>query len=338
MKVLVTGSDSYIGRHLVANLSITKIEPTGHGINYKTVFTDDVIGMTRSLTVQSHGAGEIIQHDLQAPLPDRIIDQLQDVTHIYHTAAEVSGARSIDNPVLTVSNNVMSTFHMLEAARKLKLEKFIFVSTGEVVGHIAEGEADENAPLRPSNPYSASKGAGEELCRAYHKCFSLPVVIARSMNVFGPGQKPPRFIPTACQTMMKNQPVTCHVDKKVRTGVTLYAEGTMIPWCSIGSRNWMPIKDCTSALISLLLHSTVGETYHLVGPELNNFEIVAELAAGLGISPKYSFAEPPPSHDMRYALRDTKLHLNLTEEYVREALRTTADSYRRAYESHTPSV
>jgi dTDP-glucose 4,6-dehydratase len=307
-KILVTGANGFIGRRLVQRLLCD------HGVSVLELVRSP--GATQSL---SNIAKTDVNHDLRAPVPDRIIERLQDVTHVVHAAAVVSGVTSLADPVTTVTTNVVGTYHMLEAVRKIRtLKKFLFISTGEVVGHISDGEADESAPLRPSNPYSASKAAGEELCRAYKKCFGVPAVTVRLMNVFGYEQDAPRFLPLACNRIMSGLPALCHVDGLGRPG----------------SRNWMPVGECSKLVSGLLLdEKAVDDVYHIVGPELDNAEVVHALASGLeAVAYEVKAIRAPASHDLRYALRDTKSageYSFMDKEYVRLSLGSEARYYRK---------
>lgn len=253
-------------------------------------------------------------HDIRSEFPESIVHQVQDADCIVHLAADVSGIKSLSDPGLSVSTNVIGTFNVLEMARKLKkLGSFIYVSTGEAVGAASFPEIlGEDAPLRPSNPYAASKATAEALSYAYRVSFEVPTIVVRPMNLFGPWQAVTRFVPMVMKNLLSNQPIKCHVDKNGRAG----------------SRNWLHAKRFSSVLIHLVEHGHPGEIYHTVGPERSNEEVIETLSRAVGRSPRVEKIVPGASHDFRYALKDTKTGLQLLlNEGLDEDLAATARWY-----------
>lgn len=300
VKLLVTGATSFIGSHFV---------------DYVLANTHwEILSLERlpDPFLPSRSRVKQLFHDLRAEAPQRIVEELKSADYLVHFAADVSGLKSLANPVLSVTTNVVGTFNVLELARKLSLKKFVFISTGEAVGAAVYPDVlAENTPLRPSNPYAASKAAAEALVSAYRVSFGVPSIIVRSMNVFGPGQQVARFIPTVIKNLLQEKKVVCHVDKSGRSG----------------SRNWLHVDHFSATLKHVLDFGEVGETYHLVGPEKTNAQVIRLLAAALGKHPQIENIIPGPSHDLRYALKDTKLGLNF--EDLEESLCQTAFWYQR---------
>ena len=94
---------------------------------------------------------------------------------VVHFAAESHVDRSIYEPAPMIETNITGTFVLLQIARKLNIEKFVHVSTDEVYGDLAPGAfADENSPLQPSSPYSASKASSDLIVRSYVRTFGFP--------------------------------------------------------------------------------------------------------------------------------------------------------------------
>lgn len=253
----------------------------------------DTFSIERLSARNSRLANHTLYHDLRSEVPEVIVKQLRNAKYLVHFAGDVSGIKSIANPVRTVETNVLSAFHTLELARNMPaLEKFIYISTGEAVGAAQNTETlAEDAPLHPSNPYAASKAAGEALVNAYRVSFGVPGVIVRLMNVFGPGQADDRFVPMVLKSLIEGREVVCHVDSRGRPG----------------SRNWMHCDIVASALLKLVKTSTVGEIYHLVGPQRTNLDIINSLGKALSITPSIREVVPGASHDHRYALKNTKI-------------------------------
>lgn len=289
-KIAVTGATGFIGSNFVTEVlsktdwEVVSIERLGHA---------------------KRDGVKTLHHDLLSEFPEPLIKQLQGTNYIVHFAGDVSGLASLSHPELTVTTNVVGTFNVLELARKIgALEKFIFISTGEVVGQTPNSEVRaEDAALHPSNPYSASKAAGEALVNAYRVSFGVPASIVRIMNVFGPAQSTARFVPMVLKQMFENTTVKCHVDSFGKPG----------------SRNWLHVDHVSRVLLQIIKQYRT-DTYHVVGPHRNNLEIIEVLAKALNLTPAIDKVLPGPSHDHRYALVDTKLGTNFEDVLERDLI------------------
>ena len=195
-KVLITGGCGFIGHHLVQHL-------------YKTTNWDIIIidklsyasrGFDRLRDISLYGDArvKVFTVDIKSDLDKGMLREIgYDVDYIVHMAAETHVDNSIENPRQCISNNVESTITMLEYARSLtSLKKFIYFSTDEVFGPALNdtlySEWDRHCP---TNPYSASKSAGEQIALSYLNTFKVPVIICNVMNVFGERQHIEKFIP-----------------------------------------------------------------------------------------------------------------------------------------------
>jgi len=107
---------------------------------------------------------------------------------IVHLAANTGVAPSVEDPRKDCATNVVGTFNMLEAARKEKVKRFVFASSGAPIGECEPPIHEELAP-HPVSPYGASKLAGEGYCSAYHRSFGVGTVALRFGNVYGPRSK-----------------------------------------------------------------------------------------------------------------------------------------------------
>lgn len=278
-KIIVTGRTSFIGRQFVNDVLKN---------------TDWLVYSLERLPFRPAGSERIKQffHDLRAEIPRHIVEAVKDADVIVHFAADVSGIKSLEDPRLSVETNVKGTFNVLEFARRINIGKFIQISTGEVVGSAPfPFFLDEKSPLRPSNPYAASKAAAEALVNSYRVSFGVPSVIIRSMNVFGVGQSTDRFVPGVINKLRRGERIKCHVGK----------DGTR------GSRCWLYVNRFSKILLGLISASQVGETYHVVGPERNNEQVIDILAKALDFDYEIDYVEAGPSHDLRYALKNSKL-------------------------------
>lgn len=164
---------------------------------------------------------------------------------IFHLAASTHVDRSFVYPEEFIRANVTGNFWLLEAIRHLKKKKplMIYMGTDEVFGDVPEGFCREDELRAPRNPYSASKACAEMYCIAYHASFNLPIVIVRSMNMFGPYQHPEKLI---------GKIVTrCITDSHF----TLYEGGSV--------RGWIFVKDTCDALDTVAKKGKLGEIYHI---------------------------------------------------------------------------
>ncbi len=135
--------------------------------------------------------------------------ELGDVHFIIHMAADTHVDNSIETPIPFIHNNVMSTVYLLEYARTLHtLEKFFYFSTDEVYGASINDHAfTENDRHKPTNPYSASKSAAEQICIAYENTFSVPIIIVNVMNAFGERQHVEKFIPKCIKSILNDETI-----------------------------------------------------------------------------------------------------------------------------------
>lgn len=126
--------------------------------------------------------------------PSEVMDCLQrhNIDTIFHFAAQSHVDLSFGNSYAFTHTNVYGTHVLLESAKKVRIKKFIHISTDEVYGEVRDDADDllETSILAPTNPYAASKAAAEMLVHSYQKSFKLPVIIVRSNNVYGPHQYP----------------------------------------------------------------------------------------------------------------------------------------------------
>jgi len=228
---------------------------------------------------------------------------------VINFAAESHVDRSITEPEIFLTTNIIGTQTLLDAAKRAwKVEpdnkysreyipgvKYLQVSTDEVYGALGEtGMFTETTPLSPNSPYSASKASADMIVRAYHETFGLPVNITRCSNNYGPYQFPEKLIPL----MINN----CQSDK----ALPVYGDGMQI-------RDWLYVEDHCSAIATVLEKGIDGEIYNIGGNnEKANIEIVKLLISNLGKSDSLiTYVQDRPGHDRRYAIDNTKITTEL---------------------------
>jgi dTDP-glucose 4,6-dehydratase len=210
---------------------------------------------------------------------------------IVHFAAESHVDRSILSPEPVIQTNLRGTFTLLEGARKHRLGRFVHVSTDEVYGSLQSPlEADENYPLNPSSPYSASKAGSDLLARSYFVTYKMPVVITRASNNYGPYQFPEKLIPLMISNALEGR------------RLPVYGDGQQV-------RDWLYVDDHCRGILSVLRGGRDGEIYNIGGNRsLPNMDVVRQVLALTGKPESLiQYVTDRPGHDRRYALSSEKL-------------------------------
>jgi dTDP-glucose 4,6-dehydratase len=239
---------------------------------------------------------------------------IKEVDAVINMAAETHVDRSIPNPKPFFESNTLGIFTLLEAARKVDLNRFIQVSTDEIYGtaHGTDSFTENDAP-KPSNPYAASKAAADMFVNAYHKTYGLKTIITRCTNNFGPYQFPEKFIPKIIVRALLN------------LKIPIYSSGKQI-------RDWIYVADHCQALDVVLRKGAPGETYNIsAGNELENLK-VAEQILQLLKKPQelMQFVADRPGHDVRYSLDSSKIRARLgwkPKSSFEKALEATVNWY-----------
>ena len=162
MKIFVTGGAGFIGSNFIRHV-------LGLGKDY-TVVNYDKLTYAGNLANLDSVADNPNYRFVKGDICDaaRVEAAMGGCDAVVHFAAESHVDRSIYEPAPVIETNVTGTFILLQVARKLRLERFVHISTDEVYGDIPPGAfADENSPLQPSSPYSASKASSDLLVRSY---------------------------------------------------------------------------------------------------------------------------------------------------------------------------
>lgn len=232
-----------------------------------------------------------------------------DFDTVIHFAAESHVDRSIVEPEVFLTTNIIGTQTLLDAAKRhwnLNPEnkhcreyrpgvRFLQVSTDEVYGALNKtGMFTETTPLAPNSPYSASKTSADLIVRAYHKTYGMPVNITRCSNNYGPYQFPEKLIPLMIHNAQQNK------------SLPVYGDGMQI-------RDWLHVKDHCSAIAAVLEKGKTGEVYNIGGNnEKANIEIVRLILEILGKPEELiTYVQDRPGHDRRYAIDNTKITTEL---------------------------
>jgi dTDP-glucose 4,6-dehydratase len=289
MKILVTGGAGFIGSNF-----IRYVLALGKGyavVNYdKLTYAGNLANLE---AVASHPNYTFVRGNIcDAPALEAAMRGCDAVVHF---AAESHVDRSIYEPSPVIQTNITGTFVVLEVLRKLSLPRLVYISTDEVYGDISPDQfADEEFPLRPSSPYSASKAAADLLVLSYVRTYGLPAMVTRSSNNYGPYQFPEKLLPLMITNAFQDKPLP------------MYGDGRQ-------QRDWLHVEDNCRGILAVLESGKLGEVYNIGGLSVSeNLSIVKELLR-LVRKPDtlISYVKDRPGHDRRYALSCKKIETQL---------------------------
>ena len=228
------------------------------------------------------------------------IDRLVDCDYFINIAAETHVDNSIRDSKVFIDSNINGVHNILELLKVYKKEgyvvpRFIHFSTDEVYGDISSGEHIETDLLKPSNPYSATKAAADQLIIAWSRTYGIPYNIIRPTNNYGVGQYVEKLIPKACKFI--------GLERKI----PLHNQGTPI-------RNWLHAKDTASAVYTVIVSGLENEIYNVAGGfEQSNLDTVKKIINTYfyehvdNYKEYIDFGVERPGQDVRYALNDDKI-------------------------------
>ena len=222
------------------------------------------------------------------------LKHLPECDYLVNFAAESHVDNSIADNHQFCHSNIIGVQRLLELTRAKSATDaphFIQISTDEVYGDISIGKHSELDPLRPSNPYSATKAAADMLLLGWSRTYNLRYNIVRMTNNYGPNQYPEKLIPKSAWRMRRGLQALMHGD------------GTYV-------RSWLHVEDSVSAILTIMDRGEPNEIYNVHGNiELQNIEVLKKIAAILGVPEKDAFASVPNrvGQDIRYSLDDSRL-------------------------------
>lgn len=302
-RVLLTGASGFFGSHLLRHLLMNTDWEIVCIVSWKHKGTPE--RLEGALKDQDGDRVTIVRHDLEALFTEHTKKRIGNIDYILNIASNSHVDRSITNPAEFALGNFQSVLTMLELAREIKPKLFLQFSTDEVYGPAPKGiNFKEGSPMRPSNPYSGSKAAQENMAFSYWRTFGVPVIITNTMNLIGQTQDTEKF-PALCV-------------RKIYNGDEVTIHGTPD---DIGSRFYIHARNAADAVLYIInklppAHYVedlvlAPSQYNIVGEtELNNLELAQMTARLMGKELKYKFEDfhkTRPGHDRRYALSGEKL-------------------------------
>ena len=189
-RVLVTGSDGFIGSHLTEALLETGCDV--RAFVYYNSFNS--WGWLDALGPEIRAQLDVFAGDIRDP--NGVRQACKGVDVVFHLAALIGIPFSYHSPDSYVDTNVKGTLNVLQAARDLEMERVVVTSTSEVYGTARYVPIDEKHPLQGQSPYSASKIGADKMAESFFRSFGTPVVTARPFNTYGPRQSARAVIPT----------------------------------------------------------------------------------------------------------------------------------------------
>ena len=302
MRVLVTGGAGFIGSQFVRRL----VESG-----------DDVVVLDKLTYAGSRANLEGVEHDFHygdIADPEAVARAAEGCDAIVNFAAETHVDRSILGPAEFILTDVLGTQVLLDCARHHGI-RHLQVSTDEVYGDIPldAQPCTEDAPIRASSPYSASKAGGDLQVLAYIRTYGVDALVTRGANTYGPRQYPEKFLPLF---------ITNAFD---RESLPVYGDGRQ-------RREWLHVTDHCAGIELALRKGEGGQVYNIGGQERENLEVVRRILDLTGASPDLvRHVQDRPGHDRRYSVDSSKLRdLGWTPQHSFDAggLEETVDWYR----------
>jgi dTDP-glucose 4,6-dehydratase len=310
MRVLVTGGAGFIGSQFVRRL----------------VEAGDVVVVLDKLTYAGNRANlEGVEHDFHhgdIADPDAVARAAEGCDALVNFAAETHVDRSILGPAEFILTDVLGTQVLLDYARKHGI-RHLQVSTDEVYGDIPldAPPCTEDAPVRASSPYSASKAGGDLQVLAYVRTYGVDALVTRGANTYGPRQYPEKFLPLFVTNAFDREPLPVYGDGRQR-------------------REWLHVTDHCAGIELALRKGEGGQVYNIGGQERENLEVVRRILDLTGASPDLvRHVQDRPGHDRRYSVDSSKLRdLGWTPRHSFDAdgLEETVDWYRENREWWEP--
>lgn len=302
--MLLTGVSGFLGSHALRHI-LTNTDWSVVGIaSFKHT------GRLDRINIQLNGLDRsrfrLVAHDLVNPITPEIAREIGSIDYVLNYASESHVDRSIATPRPFIHNNIELMLTMLEYVRQYPVKKFIHVNTDEQYGPIQaqDGGWKEGSPHRPSNAYSASKAAQDDLLHAYWRTYRIPAITTACLNLIGELQDPEKFVPKIIGKVLRGETVHIHAAK----------DGTP------GSRFYLHARNHADAL--LFIANKVDPILYDEGvldmerfnittlDELDNLSLAQIVASKVGKPLIHELADvhsSRPGHDRRYGLDGSKL-------------------------------
>ena len=313
-RICITGACGFVGHHIVEHLlkntdwEIVVLDCLTYAGNLNRLTDIDI------WEKEKHRV-KFVWHDLKSPITELTHSMLGQVDYVWHFAAETHVDTSLINSIPFAQANVVGTTNLLEYLKHYqKPKKIVYFSTDEVFGPAPYPSStdipirySENDSLNPSNPYSASKAGGEMMARSFANSFGLPIMITRTMNVYGERQHPEKFLPKVIISIVEGKKVLLHGYQG-----------------SPSLRCWVHAREAADILLFLMEKGVVMDkahqadrgygVYHVIGEEWNVVDMankISNIIKGRDLKDEeieyIDIFKDRPGHDKRYSLDGQKV-------------------------------
>ena len=292
MRLFVTGGAGFIGSNFVRMALGNQLA----GLEDADITVFDALTYSGTLTnlrsVEDSPRFAFVRGDIRDA--NAVREALPGHDAIVHFAAESHVDRSVHDSRIFVETNVLGTQTLLDAALSLGIPRFVHISTDEVYGSIDSGSWDEDEPLLPNSPYSASKAASDLLVRSYYVTHGMNTSITRCSNNYGPHHFPEKVIPLFVTNLLDGKKVP------------LYGDGQNI-------RDWLHVDDHCRGIALVLQRGKPGEIYNIGGgTELSNSELTRLLLEATNRDESFvDQVADRKGHDRRYSVDIAKISSEL---------------------------
>lgn len=289
-RILVTGGCGFIGSHVVDALlargdRVVVLDCLSYGADIRNLPAHAIVG-----GISPHRVGGLPDVPCTLVVGDvadeRLMMELADRTDGgAHCAAQTHVDRSYGDVRPFVMSNVVGSYAVLEAYRTLK-KRLVLMSTDEVYGEVSEGFSQENDAIAPRNIYSSLKAGADLLAQTYAAVFGVDVVIVRAANNYGPRQFVEKLVPKTITSILSGEKVP------------IYGDGGQV-------RDWLWVKDCAKAIMTLYDQGQPGRAYNIgAGQFRRTIDVVREIAKLLDVDfdSHVKFVEDRIRGDRRYAM------------------------------------
>lgn len=321
-RVLVTGSDGFIGSHLTEELL-----RQGYSVKAFVYYNSfNTWGWLDTLPKDILNQIEIFQGDIRDP--NGVKEAMKDIEAVFHLAALIAIPFSYHSPDTYVDTNIKGTLNVLQAARNLGTERVLVTSTSEVYGTAQYVPIDEKHPYQGQSPYSATKIGADRLAESFYRSFDLPVTIVRPFNTYGPRQSARAVIPTIITQLLSGE-------REIKLG-------SLTP-----TRDFNYVKDTANGFIEIYKSDrTIGEEINIATQNEISIgqlaeELIAQIAPNAQIICDEQRLRPEKSEVNRLLGANQKIK-DLTDWHpkytFKEGLAETIDFLRSNLDKYKPEI
>ncbi len=290
-RILVTGGAGFIGSHFIN--SILNENKDIDIINFDALTYAANLNNIKDTSKCTFIKGNIVDDDDLNDLFNRY-----SFDAVINFAAETHVDKSIENPFIFTETNLLGFQKLFYKAMDNKVKRFIQISTDEVYGPNENFEIfDENSPLKPDNPYSASKAGADMIIKSAMNTFGYKGIIVRSSNNYGINQYPEKLIPLSIKRLISGEKIK------------LYGDGNQ-------KRDWLSVTDNVNIIKKILFNGNDGDIYNIcTGVEKKNIDVAKLIIKSVNelLGTNYSefndieFIEDRKGHDYKYTMSSAKM-------------------------------